>query len=81
MPISDARAFADILSEITMGASRIDAVSRPDVPGFVVELIERGLSYDSRRADSFREISEILKQNRSEIAACVDSDEMLMVVG
>jgi hypothetical protein len=67
MPTSDVRAFAEILSEITMGGSRVKGVSRQDVPGFVMELIERGLSGDSRNANSFVEIFEILKQNCFEL--------------
>jgi hypothetical protein len=41
MPTSDVRAFAEVLSEITMGGSRVEGASRPDVPGFVVELIKK----------------------------------------
>jgi hypothetical protein len=80
MPTSDVRAFAEIFSEITIGGSRVEGASHPDVPGFVVEIIERGLSGDSRRADSFVEIFEILKQNRFEIVAGVDCDEILKSV-
>jgi hypothetical protein len=46
MPISDFRAFAGILSEIPLGGSRIDGMNRLDVPGFVVEIITRGLLND-----------------------------------
>jgi hypothetical protein len=67
MPTSDIREFAEILSEITMGDSNVKGVSRPDVCGFVVETIERGLSGDSRNANSFVEIFEILRENRFEI--------------
>jgi hypothetical protein len=67
MPTSYVQAFAKLLSEITMGGSRVQGVIRPDVPGFVVEIIERGLSGDSRRVNSFVEIFETLKQNRFEI--------------
>jgi hypothetical protein len=80
MPTSDVRAFAEVLSEITIGGSRVEGVSRPGVPGFVVEIIERGLSGDSRMANSFVEIFEILKQNRFEIVAGVDCDEVLKFV-
>jgi serine/threonine protein kinase len=80
MPISDVRAFAEVLSEITMGGSTVKGVSHPDVPGFVVEIIERGLSGDSRNANSFVEIFEILKQNRFEIVADVDCDEVFKFV-
>jgi serine/threonine protein kinase len=77
MPTSDVHAFTEVLSEITMGGSRVKGASRPDVPGFVVEIIERGFSSDSRKANSFVEIFEILKQNRFEIVAGVDCDEVL----
>jgi hypothetical protein len=63
-----------------MGGSGVKGVSRPDVPGFIVEIIERGLSGDSRWANSFVEIFEILKQNRFEIVADVDCDEVLKFV-
>jgi hypothetical protein len=72
MPASAIREFAEILSEITMGDSKVKGVSRPDVPGFVVEIIERGLSGDSRNANSFVEIFEILKENRIEIVVGVN---------
>jgi tRNA A-37 threonylcarbamoyl transferase component Bud32 len=36
MPTSDVLAFTEILSEITMGGSEVEGVSRPDIPGFVV---------------------------------------------
>jgi hypothetical protein len=80
MPTSDVRAFAEVLSEITMGGSRVEGLSRPDVPEFVVEIIERGFSSNSRRDNSFVEILEILKQNRFEIVADVDRDEVLEFV-
>jgi hypothetical protein len=76
IPTSDVRAFAEVLSEIIMGGSKVEGVSRPDVPGFVVEIIERGLSGDSISANSFMEIFEILEQNRFEIVAGVDCDEV-----
>jgi hypothetical protein len=80
MPTSDVRVFAKIVSEITMGGSRVEGARRPYVPGFVVEIIERGLSSDSRRADSFVEIFEILKQNHFEIIAGVDCDGVFKFV-
>jgi hypothetical protein len=55
-------------------------VNAPDLSGFVMEIIERRLSDDSRRANSFVEIFEILKQNRCEIVAGVDCDEVLKFV-
>jgi hypothetical protein len=61
MPTSDVRAFTEVLSEITMGGSGVESVSRPDVPGFIVEIIKRGLSGDSRNSNSFMGIFEILK--------------------
>jgi ATP-dependent helicase YprA (DUF1998 family) len=63
-----------------MGGSGVEGVSRQDVPGFVVEIIERGLSGNSRNANSFVEIFEILKQNSLEIVAGVDCDEGLKFV-
>jgi ATP-dependent helicase YprA (DUF1998 family) len=80
IPTSDFRAFAEILSEITVDGSGVEGVSHPDVPGFVVEIIERGFSGDSRNANSFVEIFEILKQNRFEIVAGIDCDEVVKFV-
>jgi hypothetical protein len=80
MLISDVRAFAEVLSKITMSDSRIKGVSRPEAPGFVVEIIERELSSDSRRANAFAEIFEILKQNRFDIVAGVGCNEVLKYV-
>jgi hypothetical protein len=48
IPSSDVRAFTEVLSEITMGDSRVKGVSRPDVLVFIVEIIQRGLSGDSK---------------------------------
>jgi serine/threonine protein kinase len=77
MPISDFRAFTQILSKITIDGSGVEGVSRLDVPEFVVEIIERGFSGDSRNANSFVEICEILKQNHFETVAGVDCNEIL----
>jgi hypothetical protein len=80
MPTADVRAFAEVLSEITMSGSKVKGVNRPDVPGFVVQIIERGLSGDSRKANSFLEILETLKQNRFEIGAGAECDEIAKFV-
>jgi hypothetical protein len=76
-PTSDARAFTEVLSEITMGGSKVKGMRRPGGPGFGVEIIERGLSGDSRNANSFVAIFEIVKQSCFEIVADVDCDEVL----
>jgi hypothetical protein len=80
MPTADVLQFAEVLSEITMGGSRIEGVSRPDVPGFVVEIIERGFSDDSRKANALVAIFEILKRKRFAIVAEIDCDEVLKFV-
>jgi hypothetical protein len=80
MPVSDVREFAEILSEITVSGSRLEGANCPDVPRFVVEIIERELSGDSRNAHSFVEIFEVLTQNRFSIVAGVDCDEVLKFV-
>jgi hypothetical protein len=41
----------------------MDEVGGSDIPGFILEIIERGLSGDSRTPGLFVEIFEILKQN------------------
>jgi hypothetical protein len=76
MSILDFRAFAIVLSEITIDGSRVEGVGRPDVPGFLQEIIERELSGDSRMVSSFLEICQILKQNRFETVADIDCDEI-----
>jgi hypothetical protein len=80
MPTSDIRTFAEMLSELTMGGSRVKGVSRSGVPGFVMDVVERGFSGNSRRANSFVEIFEILKQNYFEIVAGVDCNGVLKFV-
>jgi hypothetical protein len=72
MPTSDIREFPEILSEVIMGGSKVKGVSHPDIPGFVVEVIERGPSGGSTNADSFVGIFEILKENRIEIVVGIN---------
>jgi hypothetical protein len=63
-----------------MGDSGVKGASRPAVPGFVVEIIKRGLSDDSRNANLFVEIFEVLKENRFVIVAGVDCNEVLKFI-
>jgi hypothetical protein len=43
VPTSDVGAFTEVLSEITMGGSKVKGASRPDVPGCVMDIMERRL--------------------------------------
>jgi hypothetical protein len=75
MPTSDFRAFAEVFQGSQWMIQKSKG-SHPYVPGLVAAIIERGLSGDSRNAISFVEIFEILRQNRFEIVASVDCDEI-----
>jgi hypothetical protein len=77
MPTAGIRALTKIVSEITMDGSRLDGVVHLDVQGFVQEILETGFSDDSTIANSFLEIFELLKENRFEIVADVDCDDIL----
>jgi serine/threonine protein kinase len=81
-PDTDVRGFASLLFEIIVGRPASDEVSVPaDVPMFVSDLIEAGLSGKSRRLSSFWDIFETLKRHDFEIVAGVDSADVLSFVG
>jgi hypothetical protein len=63
-----------------MDSSKVKGVGHSEVPGSIVEIIEREFSGDSRNANSLMEIFEILKQNRFEIVAGINCDEVLEFV-
>jgi hypothetical protein len=65
-----------LLSEIVIGDSGFDGVQALEVPRFVIGIIERRLSVDCIRANSFVEISKILREHCFEIVAGVDSEEV-----
>jgi hypothetical protein len=48
MPTADVPAFAEVLSEITRGGSRVEGVGHLDIREFLQERVERGHSDDSR---------------------------------
>jgi serine/threonine protein kinase len=82
-PTADVSAFASILFEIAVGAPAappIGAVGGPpfpaSVPAFVSRMVKDGRSPESASRLSFAEIVECLKENRFEIMAGVDSDEV-----
>jgi hypothetical protein len=82
-PTADTSAFASLLFEIAVGGTAtppIGAVGGPPfpaaVPAFVSRMIEDGRSPISARRLSFAKIVESLKENRFEIIAGVDSDEV-----
>jgi serine/threonine protein kinase len=76
---ADLSAFASLLSEIAGGAAGWPPVPA-GVPEFVSRMIEEGRSPDSRRRLSFVRIVERLKENRFEIVAGVDSQEVAAFV-
>jgi serine/threonine protein kinase len=74
-PTADVCAFASLLSEIAIGAAAESAVPGC-VPTFVSRMIEDSQSPESRSRVSFADVVERLKQNRFEILAGVDSEEV-----
>jgi serine/threonine protein kinase len=79
---TDVRGFVSLLFEIIVGHPANDEMSIPaDVPNFVSEMIEAGLSRKSRRLSSFRDVFEILKQHDFGIVAGVDSADVLSFIG
>jgi hypothetical protein len=82
-PTADVSAFTSLFFEIAVGhpATRpIGAAGVPPllvaVPEFVSRIIEKGRSPESTRSLSFAAIVESLKENRFEIMAGVDSDDL-----
>jgi hypothetical protein len=77
-PETDVRGFLSVLFEIVVGCPMSDEASIPaDVPIFVSEMIEVGLSGELRRLSSFCRIFETLKQHDFGIVAGVDFAEVL----
>jgi serine/threonine protein kinase len=77
-PKVDVRGFVAVLFEIVGGGPATnEAPISADVPKFVSELIDAGLSRGSRRLSSFRNVFETLKQHHFGIVAGVDSVEVL----
>jgi serine/threonine protein kinase len=75
-PAADVRAFAKLLSSIVIGDSAEETGSSQSVPGFVLEMVERGQSLDSNATLSFVDIFETLKVNDFRILEGVDSTEV-----
>jgi serine/threonine protein kinase len=82
-PTADISAFVSLLCEIAVGAPAappIGAAGGPPlpaaVPAFVWRMIEDGRSPESVRRLSFVGIANCLKENRFQITAGVDSDEV-----
>jgi hypothetical protein len=75
-PESDVRAFAELLSRIVIGDSGEESRSRLSVPRFVLEMIERGQSFDSNAKLSFVDIFETLKYENFKILEGFDSNEI-----
>jgi hypothetical protein len=74
-PAADVCAFASLLSEIAIGPPGAPPVPAR-VPEFVSRMMEDGRSPESQRRLSFVDIVELLKENRFEIVAGVDSEEV-----
>jgi hypothetical protein len=80
-PETDIRGFVSILFEIAVGRPAKDEAHRPaDLPMFVGEMTETGLSSESRRLTSFRKIFETQKQGDFAIVSGVDLADVLTFV-
>jgi hypothetical protein len=75
-PVADVRAFAELVSRIIIGDSAEKGGSSLSVPGFVLDMIERGEFLDSNAKLSFVDIFETLKNNDFRILDGVDSTEV-----
>jgi hypothetical protein len=75
-PAADVKAFSELLSRIVIGDSAEESRISLTVPEFVMNLIERGQSIDSRATLSFVDIFEILKAKGFRILDGVDSNEV-----
>jgi hypothetical protein len=75
-PGADVRAFAELLSRIVIDDSAEDSESNLSVPAFVLKIIERGQSLDSKATLSFVDIFNTLKDNDFRILEGVDSKEV-----
>jgi hypothetical protein len=83
----DLGAFGSLLLEITVGQTSIlpgnadsEGINKKEVPNLVSEIIERIQSTDWKRVISFNSIIDILKRNKFQIEAGVDSEEVLRFV-
>jgi hypothetical protein len=80
-PKRDFEGFVAVLFEIIVGHPPTDESGIPsEVPLFVSDLIEAGLSGESRRLFSFGNILEILKSHDFKIVPGVDSAEVFAFV-
>jgi hypothetical protein len=75
-PAADVRAFAELLSQIVIADSTKECGGSLSVPEFVLNIIERGQSFDSNATLSFVDIFETLKDNDFGILEGVDSTEV-----
>jgi serine/threonine protein kinase len=75
-PAADVRGFAEVLSRIVVGDSGEESRSRLSVPRFVLEMIERGQSLDSKATLSFVDIFKTLEENGFRILEGVDLKEV-----
>jgi hypothetical protein len=75
-PAADVRAFAELLSRIAIGKSAGAMACSQSVPVFVLKLIKRGQSLDSKSTLSFVDIFKTLKHHDFRILEGVDSKEV-----
>jgi serine/threonine protein kinase len=75
-PTADVRAFVELLSRIVIGGSAEEGGRSLSVPAFVIEMIERGQSFNSNAKLSFMDILRTLKNNEFRILEGVDSKEV-----
>jgi serine/threonine protein kinase len=72
-PNADVRGFAELLSRIVNGDSVEESGCGLSIPGFVLQMIERGQSLDCNATLSFVDIFKTLKDNHFRILEEVDS--------
>jgi hypothetical protein len=73
---ADVGAFAGLLSKIVIGDCSDQWNYRQSVPGFIVQILERGQSSDSKAMLSFLTIFEPLKRPGFRIMEAVDSNQV-----
>jgi serine/threonine protein kinase len=75
-PYVDVRGFAELLSKIVIGGSSKESRTSQFIPAFVLKMIKRGQSSDSKAIVSFVEIFETLKSEKFRILEGVDPNEV-----
>jgi hypothetical protein len=79
-PDADVRGFAELLSKIVIGDLSEESRTSESIPAFVLKIIERGQSLESKTMLSFVDIFETLKHEKFKILDEVASNEVSDVV-